>query len=646
MIDRHIYLEDIPLEEARARIREGLARIGRADALPAEEIALLEAPGRITAQTIFARLSSPHYHAAAMDGYAVRASDTRHATETQPLRLDASQIHAVNTGQPMPPHTDAVIMIEHVQLVDDGILIVAPVVPRQHVRMMGEDMVATEVILPANHCIRPVDLGALAGCGYDRVPVRRQPHVVLIPTGSELVDVTQGQTPEAGQIIEYNSLVLGAQIREWGGRITRLPITPDAPEEIEAALQTALDEQPDLILLLSGTSAGSKDFAARQIQQAGQLLVHGVAVRPGHPVIAGTLQQTLIIGVPGYPVSAALTGELFVQPVIKQWLGQNKIDKSSTVTAINTRRLASPTGDDDFVRVTLARVGDKLLATPLSRGAGVITSLVRADGLAHIPRFQEGVERGEPLTVHLYRDQRTIDNTVLAIGSHDPMLDLLGQFMAERNPSVRLTSANVGSMGGIVAIRREEAHISGVHLLDADSGDYNLPEIQRRLAGVPLMLITFAEREQGLMVAAGNPHTITSLDDLPRLQFVNRQPGAGTRLLLDYELRQRHIDPASINGYAHEEPTHLAVAAAIASGVADCGLGVRSAAQALRLDFVPVGWERFDLIIPHAHRQHPGIIALRETLQDDAFKQALAAQAGYRTALTGSVQHQTQMTDD
>lgn len=640
MHERNIYLEDISLDEAKRRMQDGLRSVNKQNPLPAETVPLTEAVGRVLAEPIFARISSPHYHAAAMDGYAVLSTHTLDATETRPVTLHNEQIHPVNTGDPMPSTTDAVIMIEQVQPVDDGIQIKAPAAPRQHVRMMGEDMVATELILPAHHRIRPVDLGALAGSGFHEVAVHQQPHVVIIPTGSELVPA--GQAPEPGQIIEYNSLVLGAQVEEWGGRVTRLPITPDKPEPISAALQQACQLQPDLILLLSGTSAGSKDFSARQIKAHGELLVHGIAVRPGHPVIAGILDGQFILGVPGYPVSAALTGELFVQPLIRQWTGLPADDTQTQAEATLTRRLVSPGGDDDYVRVSLAQIGDKLLATPLNRGAGVITSLVRADGLAHVPRFQDGVDRGETIRVQLYRDMTAIRNTVMAIGSHDPMLDLLGQYIARDYPALRLSSANVGSMGGLVALRREEAHLAGVHLLDAESGEYNIPEVKRRLPNIPVQIITFAEREQGLIVANGNPEKITSLDDLPRVTFVNRQPGAGTRLLLDYELQKRGIDPAQINGYRHEQPTHLAVAAAVASGVATCGLGVRRAAIALGLDFIPVGWERYDLVIPLAYSEHPGIIALIATLQRDDFKQALAAQPGYETRLTGTVQYSTQ----
>lgn len=638
--ERNTYLVDIPLAEAITRFHDAIRAVGRLHPLPAETVPLSAALGRVTAAPIWAKRSAPHYHAAAMDGYAVRATDTVTATETSPVRLTLGEAaFPVNTGAPLPPQANAVIMIEHTQQPDPATIeIVAPVAPWQHVRMMGEDMVATELVLPSNHPLRPVDLGAIAGCGHHMVAVRRKPQVVLIPTGSELV--TADQEPAPGEVIEYNSLVLSAQIHEAGGAATVLPITPDDHDALVARLHAAQQMNPDLILILSGSSAGSKDFTASVVREVGQLLVHGIAVRPGHPVIMGMADDVPLIGVPGYPVSAALTGEIFIAPLLATWLAQpNPITTRPTLTATMTRKLLSHTGDDDYVRVTVARVGDRYLATPIARGAGVITSLVRADGIAHVPRFSEGLNIGDDVTVQLYRPRREIDAAVMAMGSHDPMLDLLSQHLAARS-GVRLVSANVGSMGGLVALRRGEAHLAGVHLLDEATGAYNVPYVQKQLRGKALRLVTFAHREQGIIVPKGNPLSVTGLADLTRLRYVNRQRGAGTRLLLDYQLAQLGLAPGDVDGYEREEYTHLAVAAAVATGTADCGLGVRSAALALDLDFIPVGWERFDLIVPAAHENHPGVVALLALLTDDTFVADLAAQPGYRTDETGTLVYQ------
>jgi putative molybdopterin biosynthesis protein len=638
MTERNIFLEDLPMDEVLARLDAALHAAGKADALAGESVKLRHAAGRVTAEACYAKRSSPHFHASAMDGYAVRTADTVGATETHPLALrEGEQAIPVNTGEPLPPGMNAVIMIENVEQTDDAILIRAAVAPYQHVRPMGEDMVVTEMILPANHTLRPVDLGALAACGYADVVVRRPPFVVLIPTGDELVPI--GETPRAGQHTEYNSLVLAAQIEGAGGRAEILPFVPDQREALSDAIGAALSRQPDLLLILSGSSAGSKDFTASIVRDVGELLAHGVAVRPGHPVVFGMVSGTPVIGVPGYPVSAALTGEIFVLPLVARWLGQTApMARLPHTKAVMARKLASPPGDDDFVRVTLALVEDKLLATPLSRGAGMISSLVRADGLAHVPRFSEGVDQGGEIDVLLYTSLDALVRTALFIGSHDPMLDLLAAFIAEHF-NARMVSSHVGSLGGLAALRRGEAHAAGIHLLDPETGDFNLSYVRKYLPETPVRLITFAHREQGLLVAKGNPLDIRSIDDLPRVRYVNRQRGAGTRVLLDYELTKRGILPEAIRGYEREEYTHLAVATAIASGTADCGLGVHSGAVALDLDFVPMAWERYDLVIPEAHVEHPAIRAVLDALNNDSFRAQLAAQPGYSVESTGQQQN-------
>lgn len=634
MPKRHIYLEDIPLAEAKAKLQTALGEVGRGGALPGEKAPLADALGRVTAAPIQARLSSPHYHCAAMDGYAVRAEDTQQARETRAVALYRGQnAWPVNTGDPLPESTNAVIMIENVSPIDDDTLhIYAAAAPWQHVRLMGEDMVATETVLQVNHRLRAVDLGALAGCGHHHVHVRRKPRVTIIPTGSELVTV--GQIPKRGQLIEYNSLVLGAQIREAGGEAKVMEIVGDDLPALCRAMQAAIKDQPDLILALSGSSAGSHDFTADAIDRLGAVYVHGIAVRPGHPVIIGMVAGIPIIGVPGYPVSAALTGELFVIPLIHQWLGLAAADLE-TIEAVSTRKIVSPVGDDDFVRVALAQMDDQIQATPLPRGAGVITSLAQADGLAHIPRFHEGLDRGARLKVALYRPLKVIQQTIMMMGSHDPMLDLLATWLRLRSPEHRLVSVNVGSIGGLMALRRGAAHLAGIHLFDPESGSYNVPYLKRFLGNQPVHLFTFAHREQGLMAPAGNPQGIRSIRDIRGLRYVNRQRGAGTRVLFDDLLARHEMPPQTIIGYEHEEVTHMAVAAAIADGIGDCGLGLRRAAEAMELDFISITKERFDLVIPERFLELDSIKSLLVVLQDSDFKSELGKQSGYHSEETG-----------
>ncbi|MCB8983086.1 MAG: molybdopterin biosynthesis protein [Ardenticatenaceae bacterium] len=667
LLKRHVYLEDIPLAEAQRALRQALEAVGLWQPLAAETILVAEAHGRITATAVWAKLSSPHYHASAMDGFALRAQDSAGAAETHPVRFtlvdspeDAERARrpaqAVNTGHPLPAWANAVVMIEHTQAVSDeagpGIEIRAALPPWQHVRPMGEDMVATELVLPANHKLRPVDLGALAGSGHATVTVYRRPSVAIIPTGSELVaaeTAVSGLAP--GQIIEYNSLVLAAQVAEWGGAPTRWPIVADDLAAIKTAVQQAAQTH-DLILINAGSSAGSEDYTAHVVRELGQLLVHGVAVRPGHPVILGLIaphaasptphSPVPIIGVPGYPVSAALTGEIFVEPLLARWQGQPPYEPP-TLQATLTRKLNSPTGDDDFVRVAVGQVGDRVLATPLNRGAGVITSLVRADGLVRVPRFSEGLNAGTAVTVHLYRPPRDIERTLVAIGSHDLTLDLLAQFLAEKAAGLRLSSANVGSLGGLMALRRGESHFGGCHLLDPDSGTYNDSYVRRYLPGQEIVLVTLVGREQGWIVPPGNPRGLADWADAAQagVRIVNRQRGAGTRVLLEYELGQRGIQPGDVAGYDHEEYTHLAVAAAVASGTAAAGLGIQAAARALQLDFVPLTHERYELVMTLATYESDLLRPLLELLHDEAFRTAVTALPGYDITHMGETRRMT-----
>ncbi len=649
------YLHDVPLWEARNRFQNALESAGRWGILGIEDIPLDEnALGRTLAEPIWAKISSPHYHAAAMDGFAVRSVETSGATQFNPIQLlYDSQTLYVDTGDPLPNWADAVIMIENVEPLDQNdipatdprcpskIRIRSSVHPWMHVRPMGEDMVATQLVLPAGHVLRAVDLGAIAGCGHGSIRVSRKPRVMIIPTGSELVPI--GKPVKTGEIIEYNSLVMATQINSWGGVATRMGIIPDIFEEIQSAVLQAA-EYSDLILLNAGSSAGSEDFSASVVKSLGDLLVHGVAVRPGHPVILGVISTSHktdksivpIIGVPGYPVSAALTGEIFVEPLIAKWLGRRQ-PQPLELEAILTRKITSPAGDDDYVRMAVGKVGDRTLAAPLSRGSGVITSLVRADGILVIPSGSQGLSAGEKVKVRLYRSPEEIENTIFSIGSHDISLDVLAQFLSEKGR--RLSSANVGSLGGLVALRRRETHLAGSHLLDPETGTYNLPYIRQYLPGIKVKVIQLVRRDQGLIVAKRNPKKITSLHDLLRddILFINRQRGAGTRVLLDYYLAEYGIRQGNIQGYSQEEYTHLAVAAAIASGRADCGLGIAAAASALDLDFVPLFQERYDLIIPSEHAESELLSPLFDLLQDENFRQIIKTMPGYDVSEMGEL---------
>jgi putative molybdopterin biosynthesis protein len=653
-----VYLKDIPMEQAKTSFSNALRSAGLWGILGTELIQLDEnSVGRILAEPVWAKISSPHYHASAMDGFAIHSTETIGAQPATPVILKiGTSARYLDTGDPLPDGFDAVIPIENTEALDSynnqaqdirnpySIRVRASVVPWSHVRPLGEDFIATQLVLPAGHKLRPFDLGAIAASGHATVKVSRKPKVAILPTGSELVPI--GSDLKSGDILEYNSLVLAAQLNAMGAEASRFSITRDNFEEICLRIKEAAKDF-DLILLNAGSSAGSEDFSSRAIEQLGQLLVHGVAVRPGHPVIFGTIHSEKnreieknrvvpIVGVPGYPVSAALTVEIFVEPIIACWLGRPVLELQ-TVKAKLTRKIVSPPGDDDYVRVVMGRVDDILLAAPLSRGAGVISSLVKADGLVVIPRGEQGVEAGQQVTVNMYRPMNDVEKTIFCIGSHDMTLDLLSQSLAKFNR--RFVSSNVGSQGGLLALGRHDAHLAGSHLLDPESGEFNVAYIQQYLPGVPIRLITLVRREQGLMVKKGNPLKISRLEDITRndIRFINRQRGSGTRVLLDFHLKQDGLATESINGYDEEEYTHLGVAAAISSGRADTGLGIPAAAIALGLDFIPLFTERYDLVVPHQHLNSDLLEPLFNVISGADFKNSVSALQGYDVTEMGNV---------
>lgn len=636
MKQRKVYLDNKPLQEALEEFFQALDHQNwGGDAL--EVIAVDDALGRITGKPLFARNSSPHYHASAMDGIAVKSERTYGASETTPVKLNIpEEAVVVDTGDPLPEGFDAVIMVEHLHPVGEHqVEIIAAAAPWQHVRPLGEDIVATEMILPANHLIGPYDIGALLAGGILEVEVKRIPKVAVIPTGTELVQ--PGGELKAGDIVEYNSRVLGALIQTWGGQPQRFPIVIDNYEQIKATVQKAVQDF-DIVVVNAGSSAGTEDFTASVVAELGQLVCHGVAIKPGKPAILGIVQGKPVVGVPGYPVSAALTCETFVKPLITTRLGL-ELGRRQQVQALMSRKVTSPMGSEEFLRVKLGQVGEKIMATPMSRGAGVITSLVRADGLVTIPRLQEGLEAGQEVQVKLYRPIEEIRQTCVVIGSHDLTLDLIANQIKLKWPGWNLSSAHVGSLGGLMALRRGEAHMAGIHLLDEVTGEYNLAYLKKYLGETPAVLMNLVLRDQGLIVPKGNPKHIQGLEDLNRadVTFINRQRGSGTRVLLDYRLKQLGIDPERIKGYQREEFTHMTVAAAVAGGTADTGLGIYAAAQAIGLDFLPVGSERYDLLILGEYWETPHVQHLRALLNDESFRREVSGLGGYDVQLMGQI---------
>jgi putative molybdopterin biosynthesis protein len=624
------FIRDVPATQALDAWRAARESAGCPDRLPAITVAVAEAAGLVTAAPVWAVRSSPPFDAAAMDGIAVRAADTLGASETTPLWLGPDGYDVTDTGDPMPEGRDAVVMREHVHYDDAGRAeLRAAVPPYQHVRSIGEDVSAGELLLPEGHRLRAVDLAAAAAAGKTELVVRRKAVVFVLPTGDEVRPI--GAETGPGEILDTNSIMLAEQAREAGCEARCLPIEPDDPSRIAAVVREAAAEC-DLLIVIAGSSAGRDDYTARVVASTGTLAVHGVAVRPGHPVVLGVVGRTPVLGAPGYPVSASLTFDIFAAPLLAELSGAPPRARPRAMARL-ARKLASPLGMDDWVRVRLGSVGGSLVATPLPRGAGVLTSLVRADGLLVVPAGLEGHHPGTSVRVDLLRGLDEIEGTIVAIGSHDMVLDLAASFLRADDPMVTLASSNVGSLGGLVALRDGLCHIAGSHLLDPDSGSYTLPYVDRVLGPTAddLAVVRLVERSQGLMVAAGNPLDISDLSDLCRsgVRYVNRQRGAGTRVLLDAMLAEQGLSASSIEGYAREEPTHLAVAAAIASGRADAGLGIMAATVAFGLDFVPLATEPYDLVVAPGAMDSPRLAPLWALLRSDRFKAAVEDLGGY-----------------
>ncbi len=640
---RNIYLKMKTLAEARSIL---FGQFLDTKIMPGETIPVLDAVGRALSAPVTARLSSPNYHGAAMDGIAVAAQNTFGASQTRPRQLTIGrEAFYVNTGHVLPENTDAVIMIEHVTESSDGrIQIEAPAFPWQHVRKMGEDIVATEMLFPQNHVVTPYCIGALLSAGVLEVPVRRRPRVLIVPTGSELVDWQQDGLSHLapGRVIESNSYVLGKLVEACGGRYVKHAKVYDDLQTIQTVVDEGVAGDADIVLIIGGSSAGSEDYARQVIAELGDVLVHGVTMMPGKPVLIGNIRGKPVFGIPGYPVSAIIAFEQFVRPLIYGWQGQPDAVRQ-TAEVEPTRKIASKLGVEEFLRVKLGKVGGRLVATPLPRGAGTITSITEADGIIRIPNHVEGIKDRETVPAELLRPLASVDDTIVIVGSHDNTLDVLADRLRAGSRRVKLSSSHVGSMGGLMAIKKGMCHLAGSHLLDTENGTYNISYIDRYLpelsAGNAIRLVNLVFREQGLIVPAGNPKKILGIEDLarPDVTLINRQGGSGTRILLDYRLRQLGMDPAAINGYTAEEFTHMAVAVAVLSGSADVGLGIYAAARALNLDFVPVVTEQYDLVIPQEYFDTPNMQLLLDTIRTAEFKQQVHDLGGYSTEKTGDV---------
>lgn len=633
MAKRNLYLNVIPVEEALERY---LSVIKERVAIKTETIPVIRSLGRVTVSAIYAKYNSPLYNSAAMDGIAVVAGKTTEASDVKPLVLQKGEYVIVDTGDPIHEPYDAVIMAENlIETADGEIQITEPAMSWQHIRPVGEDIVAHELILTSNHKIRPMDIGVLLSAGITEIEVYKQINVAIFATGTEIIE--PDQNIEDGSIIESNSRMFEGLVTEQGAKAHRQGILKDDYALIRDKVKEACDKY-DMVIVNAGSSAGTEDFTVHVLRELGEVFVHGVAIKPGKPVILAMVGNTPVVGLPGYPVSAYICYQNFVRPLINYL--QNSLDSNKEIVeAYLSKRLISSLKHKEYVRVKVGKVEDKIIATPLARGAGAAMSLVRADGFCVIEQNQEGIEAGEKVHVELCRSVDEIENTVVSIGSHDLILDVLADMIPNKFSKMHISSSHVGSMAGLMALKRGEAHIAPIHLLDEETGSYNIAIIKKLFGntGKHMALIKGVKRVQGFIVPKGNPKHITEISDVTKCRYVNRQVGSGTRVLFDYLLKKNGIASTEVNGYDKEIATHMAVAALVQSGSVDCGMGIESAARAMDLNFVPVGHEEYDFAIEEHNLALPHVKAFIEILKSAEFQEKVLQLGGYECTHCGEI---------
>lgn len=626
------YLSNIPLQEGIEKYCKFLDINKVRDT---EYIDVEKSLNRMSSEAIYANLSAPFYNCSAMDGIAVKAESTFLANEQNMITLEESKDYiVVDTGDPIPKEFDAVIMVEDLlEKEDNSVKIIKPAIPWQHIRCLGEDVVEKEMIIPSFHTIRPQDIGSMISGKIDKIQVFKEFKVGIIPTGTELID--RHETPKIGDIIEFNSRLFEGLILEYEAVPIIYPIVEDNYEKIKTSVLRALEEC-DMVLINAGSSQGREDFTYDIIEELGEVCIHGLAIKPGKPAILGKINNKAVVGIPGYPVSAWVVMENIVKPVIRKSI-YKEVKEKEKIEATLSKRVMSTLKYEEFVRVKLGLINNKYLATPIKRGAGTITTLVNADGVIRIPQNVEGINEGEKVDIELLKDISEINNTIISIGSHDIVMDIINdELIKESFGKVHLSSTHVGSFQGLLSIIKGESHIAPIHLFDVESETYNIPFINKYLEE-DVALIKLVKRTQGIIVKKGNPLNIKSVNDLINVRYINRQKGSGTRILFDYLLKKNNINKDDINGYEREEFTHMSLAKAIENGDADCGLGVYSAAHIFDLDFIPICEEEYDLLLKKDMLNSKYINSLLSTINKESFINKVKSLGGYNLENMGEV---------
>ncbi len=629
------FLEVVSAEEATQRFRRHLDLSPRG----VESVSLSASLGRVLAHDIGAPIDVPPFDRSGVDGFAVRAADTTGASDHAPRRLTlnreviacghAPQIEvapgtatALATGGVIPRGADAVVMIEHTDLLDDAqspaIEVRRAAAPGQFIAYTGSDIARGETLLRKGTLIGSREIGMLAACGIAQVDVVRRPKVAVLSTGDELVPV--GETLRPAGIYDSNGAIVAAAVTEAGGEPVAYGAFPDDEAALATAMRKALTEC-DMLVLSGGTSKGAGDLSHRIVSELGQpgILVHGVALKPGKPLCLAVADGKPVIVLPGFPTSAIFTFHAFVAPVIRALAGLPAED-ARKVSARIPMRVPSELGRKEFALVALVKGEEGMIAFPSPKGSGSVTAFSQADGFVEIDALANALDAETVADVTLIGATLRAPDLVI-MGSHDVALDVVVGALADRGFSARVIA--VGSLGGVAAARRGECDIAPVHLIDPQSGRYNTHLLEHGLS-----LVKGWQRSQGFLYRTGDARfegksadeaIAAALAD-PSCLIVNRNAGSGTRVLMDQKLQG-----ARPPGYANQPKSHNAVAAAIAQNRADWGFAIEPVARLYGLGFLPVAPEEYDFIMVESRRERPGIRAFREVLRDEATRNRIRA---------------------
>ncbi len=599
------------------------------------KISVKDCLGYVLSEPVFAKVSSPNFTASAMDGIAVDYNKTLQASEQNHIILteDIDYI-VVDTGDYIPPNYNAVIMVEDLIKVEDNkVKITEPISFFENIRSAGEDIVKTQMILPSYHKIRPVDIGAMIAGGVEYIDVFKPFSIGIMPTGTEIVDISKG-TFETGEIIDSNSYMLKAFVEEMGFKAEVNEIVKDDYNLLKQNIENLVSKN-DIVFINAGSSAGREDFTKDILEELGEVIVHGISIKPGKPVILAIVNNKMCVGIPGYPVSSYIIFEKVIKPILNNILKVYKTD--NILKATLSKRIYSSLKHLEFVRVKVGMVNGKWIATPLARGAGVSMSLVESDGILEIPKEKEGFNLGDEVLVKINKPIDEVKNKIISIGSHDLLLDFMKEGFIKESNFININSTHVGSFSGILSLKNKECTIAPIHILNEKNGEYNVDAVKKFFKNEKMALIKGVKRQQGLIVQKDNPKKINGIEDLKNNKYVNRQKGSGTYVLIDYLLKQNNIDSDEVVGFDFNVPTHFDVAINVKENIADCGLGIYSVANSLDLDFIHITNEDYDFLVYESDLQSENIKQFIKILKSDYIKEQLLNVGGYEIDNIGEI---------